>query len=380
MNYFDYAATTPMSTEALSAFTEAAQQCFGNESSLHDEGSKAQEVLKASRTIIADSLNVPDETVVFTSGGTESNILAIQTLLRNKQPDKTHIIVSSLEHASIMGHVQQLQANGYEVDFLDHLEDGTISLKHLQYLLKNETALLIVQHVNSEIGIIQPIAQIRQLIKEKQIFLHVDCVQSYGKIDCRPIAHYADSLSISAHKLYGPKGVGAIIFPTIHELQPFYIRATHENGFRAGTVNVPGIYAFAIAAKTAFRTIEQNYTKMVALRKLLKNSLHLNHTQFECVEGDNHNQLPHIICLLFSKVQGQYVMMELNRLGFCVSSGSACQSGAKEPSKALLALGKNEDYAKSSIRISLGLHNTEAQCEQLADAITTTITAIHQTI
>lgn len=380
MNYFDYAATTPMSAESLSAFTEAAQHCFGNESSLHDEGSKAREVLKASRNIIADSLHVPDETVVFTSGGTESNVLAIQTLLRNKQPDQTHIIVSSLEHASIMGHMQQLQADGYEVDFLTHLEDGTINLKHLQQLLKNETALLIVQHVNSEIGIIQPIAEIRQLIKEKQIFLHVDCVQSYGKIDCLSIAHYTDSLSISAHKLYGPKGVGAVIFPTIHELQPFYISATHENGFRAGTVNVPGIYAFAIAAKIACQTIEENERKMTSLRNTLIKSLQLDDTQFECVEGNKHNQLPHIICLLFSKVQGQYVMMELNRLGYCISSGSACQSGSKEPSKTLLALGKNEDYAKSSIRISFGLHNTEAQCKQLANEITNTIIAVHQPI
>ncbi len=376
MNYFDYAATTPMSKESLSAFSDAAQQCFGNESSLHTVGSKAREVLEASRDIIASSLHVENESVIFTSGGTESNILAIQTLLRNTESYKKHIIVSSLEHASIMGYVQQLQTDGYEIDFLSHLEDGTIHLESLYQLIKEETALVIVQHVNSEIGIIQPIREIHQLLKNKQIFLHIDCVQSFGKIDCRPIAYLADSLSISAHKIYGPKGVGAVIFPNIHKYKPYYLKATHERGFRAGTVNVPGIYAFAIAANHATKTREQNYNRILSLRNVLKNTIALDYTEYEWVEGSNENQLPHIACLLFSKVQGQYVMMELNRLGFYVSSGSACQSGTKEPSKALLALGKNEDQAKSSIRISFGIHNTAADCINLANAITTTIKQI----
>ncbi len=375
MNYFDYAATTPMSQEALSAFLEASKQRFGNESSLHDEGSKAKDLLTAARIVIANSLNVQDHTVVFTSGGTESNILALDTLLANRHEQRNHIIVSSLEHASIIGHVAQLQTAGYSIDFLNHLPDGTICLEHLKQLVTDRTALVIVQHVNSEIGIIQPIAKVYDIIRKKGIFLHVDCVQSYGKIDCHHIAKFASSISISSHKIYGPKGVGANIFPDIHNLQPAYAQATHENGFRPGTVNVPGIYAFALAANNALQTIHENSKRILTLRKIFKQHLRIDSGHYEMLEGPKH--IPHILCLLFSKVQGQYVMMELNRLGFYVSSGSACKSGAKEPSKALLAIGKNEDEAKSSIRISFSKHNTEVQCEQLAKALTDIIANIH---
>lgn len=364
MKYFDYAATTPMCDEAISAYTEAAKLCFANESSLHDEGNKAKQVLEASRQIIASSLGVKDECVVFTSGGTESNQLSISTLLKNAPSNKKHIICSSLEHHSIHQSLLQLYKKGYEIEYMEHLSNGIVNLESLQKQIKETTALIILQHVNSEIGIIQPIAAVHQLIKDKNILLHVDCVQSFGKLDCTTIHEYVDSLAISSHKVYGPKGVGAIAFPHIHTLQPYQAAITHERGYRAGTVNVPGIYAFAVAVNN----LKMSH-HIESLRFIILKNLQASQISFECIEGEKQQQLPHIICIVFPKVQGQYVMMELNKLGYCVSSGSACQSGTKEPSKVLLSIGKDADEAKSSIRISLGIHNTEEQCLSLTQDI-----------
>ncbi|WP_042345621.1 IscS subfamily cysteine desulfurase [Bacillus massiliigorillae] len=371
MKYFDHAATTPMCNEAIEAYSEAAKLCFGNESSLHDEGNKAKQLLEASRKIIASSLDEADESVIFTSGGTESNQLSIQTLLKNTSPTKKHIICSSLEHHSIHQSMLQLHELGYEIEFMKHHSNGIVNLEILQKQIKETTAIIILQHVNSEIGIIQPIASVHQLIKDTDILLHVDCVQSYGKLNCKSISKYADSLAISSHKVYGPKGVGAIVFPHIHTLHPHHSAITHEKGYRSGTVNVPGIYSFAMAVNQ----VKQDY-HIQNMRNIILENLHLTEIPFACIEGTNEQQLPHIICLVFPKVQGQYVMMELNKLGYCVSSGSACQSGTKEPSKALLALGKDSDEAKSSIRISLGAHNTEEQCHSLAHDLSQIITML----
>ncbi|MEH6942810.1 cysteine desulfurase family protein [Bacillus sp. JJ722] len=361
MKYFDYAATTPMCEGAIAAYTEAAKLCFGNESSLHDEGHKAKQVLEASRQIIASNLGVKDECIVFTSGGTESNQLGIQTLLKNTPSNRKHIICSSLEHHSIHQSLFQLQEQGYEIEYMEHLSNGIVNLEFLQKQIKETTALIILQHVNSEIGIIQPIADVHQLIHDQNILLHVDCVQSFGKLDCKTMHEYVDSLAISSHKVYGPKGVGAISFPHIHTLQPYQTAVTHEHGYRSGTVNVPGIYSFAVAVNNLKKS-----NHIPSLRSIILKNLQASQISFECIEGEEKQQLPHIICLLFPKVQGQYVMMELNKLGYCVSSGSACQSGTKEPSKVLLSIGKDADEAKSSIRISLGMHNTEEQCLSLA--------------
>lgn len=367
MKYFDFAATTPMSQKALDAFVEAATKCFGNANSLHDEGNKANEVLQFSRHIIGEQMGVESKSVIFTSGGTESNVIALQTLLHNTTKDKKHIIVSSLEHASIQHILQTLQQNEeYEIDFASHHPDGTISLSHVKSLIKATTAMIIVQHVNSEIGVIQEIDLLKELIGNRSIYLHVDCVQSFGKIHTKQISTYADSIAISSHKIYGPKGVGACIFPKIDTLQPFNPNVTHEFSFRSGTVNVPGIYAFSIAAKNACENIDVDLQKSMILREDFIDTLRSQSIEFEEIKAAKHQQLPHIIGLLFPKTQGQYVMIELNKLGYSVSTGSACQVGMQEPPKTLIALGKNSNEAKSYIRISLGKSHNANHCNQLA--------------
>jgi cysteine desulfurase len=229
MKYFDCAASTLMSEGAMKAYIDASTQSFGNANSLHDEGDKAKRVLQFSRQQIANMTGSAEDSVIFTSGGTESNELAIDILLHNAPNGKNHIILSKLEHASIHHKIETLQKKKLcEVDYISHQKSGAIELEHLKALIKTTTALIIVQHANSEIGVLQEIDKIRNMIGEKSIFIHVDCVQSFGKIDLTEISKYADSIAISSHKIYGPKGVGACIFPKIKQLRPIYEDVSHE--------------------------------------------------------------------------------------------------------------------------------------------------------
>lgn len=374
MKYFDFAATTPMSEDALLAYMDAATNCYGNAHSLHDEGMKASEVLQFARKTIGDLLHIKRESVIFTSGGTESNSLSILTLLHNASPDRNHIIVSGIEHSSIFHLLQTLELTGkYEIDYVSHNGDGTISLHHLSQLLKVTTALVIVQHANSEIGILQDIEKIKAILGDQAIYLHVDCVQSFGKTAIDHITKVADGISISSHKVFGPKGVGACVFPFISQLQPINPAVSHEFSFRSGTVNVPGVYAFGIAAGHLSKKAERDSQLIWEKRQTIVDYLRLQRIDFEVVEGPRSAQLPHILALLFPKIQGQYVMMELNNLGFSVSTGSACQVGMQEPSKTLLAIGKSADEAKSFIRISIGNPHTHGDCLAFAESLASII-------
>lgn len=365
MLYFDYAATTPIDSEALNIYVEASKQFFGNSSSLHDYGSKAARLLDLSRQQLADLVKVDKEGIIFTSGGSESNVLAIETLLSSKNIRKNHIIISQTEHASLHQYVGKLKLQGYEVSELRHLADGTVDLHDLRSNLTNQTCLVIVQHVNSEIGVIQPIRDIYKILHNRDVFLHVDCVQSFAKLPIDAISDACDSMAISSHKVYGPKGVGAVIFPKHHRLKPALPNVTHEFGFRAGTVNVPGIAAFATAAKKLAGIMDEELARISRLRQQCISILEEEHVSFEVIESKTH-QLPHILALAFSGLQGQSLMIELNRRGFAVSTGSACQIDKQEPSKAMLAIGKSMAEAHQLMRISFGKLTTEEDVKQLA--------------
>lgn len=366
--YFDYAATTPIDSEALQVFVEASQQFYGNSSSLHDCGSKAAQLLDLSRQQLAALLQVNKESVIFTSGGSESNVLAIETLLSSKIKQKNHILMSQIDHASLHQYVGKLKQQGYEISELHHLPDGTVDLNHLRSNLTEQTCIVIIQHVNSEIGVVQPIQEIHNILRGRGIFLHVDCVQSFAKLPLETISKACDSMAISSHKVYGPKGVGAVIFPHHHKLKPSLPNVTHEFGFRAGTVNVPGIAAFVTAAKKLTSILHEELSRISVLRVQLIALLRQENIDFEVIESET-NQLPHILALTFSGLQGQSLMIELNRLGFAVSTGSACQIDKQEPSKAMLAIGKSHEEAHQLLRISFGKLTTEEQVKKLAESI-----------
>lgn len=372
--YFDYAATTPIDSEALQVWVEASKHFYGNSSSLHDYGSKAAQLLDVSRQQLAALLQVKKENVIFTSGGSESNVLAIDTLLASQKTPKNHILISQAEHASLHQYVGKLKNQGYEITELQHLSDGTVDLEHLSTSLSEQTCMVIIQHVNSEIGIIQPIEKIKQLLKDHDVFLHVDCVQSFAKLPLETIGRYCDSMALSSHKVYGPKGVGAVIFPNQHQLKPALPNVTHEYGFRAGTVNVPGIAAFVTAAKNLAGQLHDELSRIRKLRLQFIQQLKKQLIAFEVIQSEEH-QLPHILALTFSGLQGQSMMIELNRRGFAVSTGSACQIDKQAPSKMMLAIGKSHDEAHQLLRISFGTLTTEDDMHKLAKSIGQIVTS-----
>lgn len=377
LRYFDYAATTPIDSEAMKVWMEASQRFFGNSSSLHDIGTNALGLLDISRQQLADMLGVKNESVVFTSGGTESNILALETFLASRNKNQNQIIISQTEHASLANYVKKLAESGYEVTYLRHLADGRIDLDHLYENVTERTCMVIVQHVNSETGIMQPIKEIGQFTQERKIFLHVDCVQSFGKFPLQSICAFCDSISVSSHKVYGPKGVGAVIFPNIAELTPPIPNMTHEAGFRAGTVNVPGIAAFITAANTLVDQQSQEFIRIKALRDFCLVQLAEHAMNVQVIESSY--QSPYILALTCRGLQGQYMLLELNRMGFCVSTGSACQIGKQDPSRAMIALGKSAEEAHQLVRISFGKHTTEEDVQNLCQSIIEIIT-VHNKI
>ncbi|MFJ7753249.1 IscS subfamily cysteine desulfurase [Peribacillus muralis] len=368
MIYLDYAATTPMDEEAIDVFSQASRRFFGNASSLHDIGSESARLLDMSRRQLAEMLHIKKEGVIFTSGGSESNMLAIDTFIASKPAWQNHLIVSRTEHASIANLICRLERSGYEVTYLRHGEDGRINIEHLRGALSEKTCLVIVQHVNSEIGVIQPIEQISEIVREHQAFLHVDCVQSFAKLPLDEISGLCDGMSISSHKVYGPKGTGAVIFPAIHQLRAPIPNITHEFGFRPGTVDVPSIASFVTAAKNSANISEKELERISMLRKQLIQQLTERKMGFQII-GTKTEQLPHILALTFPGLQGQYVMLELNKKGFAVSTGSACQIGKQEPSKTMMAIGKSEEEAHQFIRLSFGKHTTADDIEKLADCL-----------
>ncbi|MEY9868529.1 cysteine desulfurase [Peribacillus sp. B2I2] len=367
MIYLDYAATTPIDDEALEVFSQASRKFFGNASSLHDIGSEAARLLDMSRQQLADMLNIKKEGIIFTSGGSESNMLAIDTFIASKPSWQNHLIVSRTEHASIANFVAKLEQEGFDVTYLRHLEDGSVDIEHLEECLTEKTCLVIVQHVNSEIGVIQPIEQISKAVRKHQAFLQVDCVQSFAKLPLGKISALCDGLSVSSHKVYGPKGTGAVFFPAIHQLKAPVPNITHEYGFRPGTVDVPGIASFVTAAKKLGDIMEDERKRICMLRMQLIEQLTVRKVDFQIIEAKN--QLPHILALTFAGLQGQYIMLELNQKGFAVSTGSACQIGKQDPSKTMMAIGKSEDEAHQFVRFSFGKNTTADDIHKLADCI-----------
>ncbi|OOZ80212.1 cysteine desulfurase [Bacillus cereus] len=367
MIYLDYAATTPMSAEALQTYTKAASQYFGNEQSLHDIGGTASSLLQVCRKTFAEMIGGKEQGIFFTSGGSESNYLAIQSLL-NAQ-NKKHIITTPMEHASIRSYFQSLQSKGYTITEIPVDKNGLIRLIDLEEAITEDTVLASIQHGNSEIGTIQNIAEIGALLKKYNVLFHSDCVQTFGKLPIHVFEMGIDSLSVSAHKIYGPKGVGACyINPQVRWTQIFP-GASHEKGFRPGTVNVPGIAAFLTAAENILKNQQEESLRFKGLRSYFLEQIRTLPLKIE-VEGHSTSCLPHIIGVTIKGIEGQYTMLECNRRGIAISTGSACQVGKQEPSKTMLAIGKTYEEAKQYVRFSFGQQTTK-------DQIDTTIHALH---
>ncbi|MDX8046547.1 IscS subfamily cysteine desulfurase [Gracilibacillus sp. S3-1-1] len=365
MIYCDYAATTPMSDIALHVYQEVAKQHFGNASSLHDAGGKANDILENARKVIAKLLNSEAKEIVFTSGGTEANILAVDTLLRaNRSKRSKHIITTMVEHSSLYYYMKKLaQQTDIEVTFLSVNTSGQISLSELEKSIQPNTCFASIQHVNGETGFIQPIKQIGELLHKYHITFHSDMVQSFGKIAVEQLLPYVDCATISSHKVFGPKGIGAIYFSKNLSLAPHPVATNHEHGLRPGTVNVPSIAAFAAAALETVNNITNNHTHLLFLQKLFMQKLKSEGIPLQPITSEN--QCPSIIGCISEHVYGDYLMLEYNRHGIAISTGSACSIGQSQVPKAIQPLINTQEEGKRFVRFSFSHQTTKNEIEKI---------------
>ncbi|MCH6266716.1 IscS subfamily cysteine desulfurase [Neobacillus citreus] len=369
MKYFDYAATTPLDPEAAEIFVKASTEFFGNSSSLHDIGGQSAALLEHCREEMAQLLGVDKQGLFFTSGGSEGNFLAIEALLSAPKKPGKHIIAGMAEHSSVHGILKRLEKDGYSITYLPFNSSGVIDPGNLLNAIKHDTILVAIQHVNSEIGTIQPIEQLAKICTGHEIHFHTDMVQSFGKIDVRNITSLVSSFSFSGHKIYGPKGIGgAYVNPKIG-WSPFFPGTSHEKGFRPGTLNVPAIAAMTTAAQKITGRIQENARRFVELRHAFLNALQPISERVHVYQAEGDSQLPNIIGMRITRIEGQWMMLECNRLGFAISTGSACQIGMQTPAKVTQALGLTIDESKEFIRISFGHPTTMNEVEGLGAGI-----------
>jgi cysteine desulfurase len=375
MKYFDFAATTPLNPEAAEVYLKVATEYFGNSSSLHDIGGQSAALLENCREELANLVGVDKNGIFFTSGGSEGNFLAIEALLSSPKKKGNHIIAGMAEHSSVHGALNRLKEAGYDITLLPLHSNGLINLEQLVKSITPETILMTLQHVNSEIGTIQPIAEIANVCKDHNIHLHSDFVQSFGKMDLKSIAPLVSSFSFSGHKIYGPKGIGGIYVDPRIKWQSFFPGTSHEKGFRPGTVNVPAIAAMTVAAQKIIGNLQADHNKYRLLRKAFIDTLKPIKEQVKIYQGDEGSQLASIIGLRISGIEGQWMMLECNRLGFAISTGSACQIGMQSPAKVTQALGLSTEEAKEFIRISFGHSTSLEDVIQLGESIVKIVNA-----
>ncbi|MEK5232982.1 IscS subfamily cysteine desulfurase [Lysinibacillus sp. FSL K6-0232] len=356
MIYMDYAATSPMTEKALAAYMEVAQRYYGNSASLHDVGGQAHYFVEQSRKVVANALGIHRDGIIFTGSGTEGNILAILSLALASTKGK-HIISSQAEHTSVHAALNTLEEMGFIVTKLPLQKDGCIDLQQLQQAIREDTALITIQHINSEIGVIQPVEEIIEIAKASHIFCHIDCVQSFRK---QVLPTGADALTISAHKIGGPKGCGAVYINPVIRVPALAPGVTHERGLRGGTIDTPAIVAFA----TAIEDYQYDWQHYKALRKFFTSNLPKNCQLIEC-----HQQLPSICGVMMEKVEGQYVLLKLNEAGICISTGSACDIHSESGTKAILSMGYTSEVARQFFRISFGPSTTFEEIETLQKAL-----------
>ncbi|SFK46100.1 cysteine desulfurase [Halobacillus dabanensis] len=363
--YFDYAATCPLDEDALNAYVHAARNYFANSSSLHDPGSKAKQLLEHCRRKMAELLLVEEEGVYFTSGGTESNEIGLQALLDASQGK--HIVTTDAEHSSVRNLMKKYQKEGYLLSKVPLTTKGMVDMKAFEQVVCEDTAIVAIQHVNAEIGTIQPIRSISAICRERGILLHSDCVQTFGKVDLSEVAPYVDSLSVSSHKVFGPKGVGAVyVRPALSFMQRIP-GSTHESGVRPGTINIPGIAGFTVAAEKMVNGLEDQQQLFLRLKQTFLEEM--KGKACELIGEVSDNPVP-IIGLCLTDIEGQWAMLEGNRRGFHFSTGSACGVQSTDPPATLLAMGLLEPQAKTFIRISFGHEQTASDVEELARFLT----------
>ena len=366
--YFDHNATTYLRQEAVDAMLPYFRERFGNASSLHFFGQENRDAIDVAREHVAALINAELEEVIFTSGGTESDNLAIRGAVRARQrlSKVNHIVTSDIEHPAVLRTCEDLEGEGYPVSYIPCDGNGIVRLDLLEKALSPETAVVSVMLANNETGVIQPIKEISTLAHGRGATLHVDAVQGVGKIPVDVEELGVDLLSISAHKFYGPKGIGALYVRRGTPLEPVYTGGSHECGLRPGTENMPGIVGFGEAARISKEKLPKEIERIRNLRDRLERGT-LDRVKGIAVVGAKAPRVPNTSSMVVSRVEGEAITLRLSMLGFAISSGSACASGANEPSHVLVAMGLDPAVAQGGIRVSLGIVNTAEEVDAFLD-------------
>lgn len=366
--YADNAATTKISQTAMKAMISAMENSYGNPSSIHQIGMAANDALQTAREQIARCLGCMPKEIFFTSGGTESDNQAIVSaaMLGAKQ-NKRHIISTAFEHHAVLHTLRRLKEQGFEIQLLDVGAEGNITAAQVEEAIRPDTCLVTVMFANNEIGSVLPIAEIGEVCRAHGVLFHTDAVQAVGHIPVNVKKQNIDMLSLSAHKFHGPRGIGALYVKRGIELTSLMEGGGQERGKRPGTENLPAIMGMAAALKEECTLMEQNEAKVTAMRDRLIQGL--SQIPYSILNGSREKRLPGNVNFCFEGVSGESLLLLLDSRGICASSGSACASGALDPSHVLLALGLSPEIAQGSLRISLDISNTEEEIDYMLEVI-----------
>ena len=375
--YFDHNATTPLSPAVLEVLVPALLEVYGNASSIHNDGQIAKQRLELARRQTAALLHCDPKELVFLSGGTEGDNLAILGTVRSHRGSRKHVITTTIEHPAVLNPCRELEREGVEVTYVRVGGDGVVDPADIHRALRPETVLISVMHANNELGTIQPIEEIARIAHEAGALMHADGVQAAGKIPVDVKALGVDLYSISGHKLYAPKGIGALYVKSGTPLAPIQFGGKHERERRPGTENVPGAIALGQAAAGSAAELDAETTRLGMLRDRLENRI-LARVPSSGINGARARRTSNTTNLFFDGLEGEALVISLDLKGFAVSSGSACSSGAVEPSHVLLAIGLPRERARASLRFSLGHSNDEAQVDALIDALAESVAQLRK--
>ncbi len=366
--YMDNAATTRVSKDVLDAMLPYFQENYGNPSAVYSFADQSKKAVDQARTQAANVIGAKTEEIYFTAGGSESDNWALKTAAEAYASKGKHIITSKVEHHAVLHTCQHLEKQGYEITYLNVDENGMVSTRDLQSAIRPDTILISIMAANNEIGTIEPLAEIGKIAKEHGILFHTDAVQAYGHIPIQVDEMNIDMLSASGHKLNGPKGVGILYIRKGVKIRSFIHGGAQERNRRAGTLNVPGIVGFGKAAEIAQNTMQERQKQVVQLREHLIDRVlsEIPHTR---LNGHRTERLPNNVNFCFRFIEGESLLILLDQLGICASSGSACTSGALDPSHVLLAIGLPHEIAHGSLRLTLSVENTVEDVDFVVDEL-----------
>ncbi len=374
--YLDHAATTPVDTEVLEVMQPFFSEKFGNASSLHSFGQEARQAVENSRKTAAKFLNAKLVEIIFTSGGTESDNLAIKGIALANKDKGNHIITSNIEHPAILKPCEWLEKNGFKVTYLDVEKNGLINPEQVEKAISKDTILVSIMFANNEIGTIEPIKEIGKICKKKKIYFHTDAVQAFGKIPIDVRKMNIDLLSASSHKLYGPKGVGLLYINQDVKIEPVQHGGGHESGLRSGTENTAGIIGFSKAIELADKNMKAEAEREIKLRdRIIKEILEIEGVK---LNGHPIQRLLNNVNVSIKGIEGEALLIRLNDKGIAVSTGSACSTKSLKPSHVLTAIGLTAEQSHGSLRITLGKDNTEQDIDYVLEQLKKIINSLRK--